>query len=119
MRHRYLFWSLSLMFGLFAALQYNDPDPHLWVTLYLLPAAVMAWAALRPLPRWLPLLLAVVYAGLAVWWWPARFDGLTGAMSPGTTVEEGREALGLLICATALLVAAWLGSSSRSAPASA
>jgi hypothetical protein len=105
---RSAFWALALMFLGFAALQLNDPDPDLWVPLYLVPAGLMAWAANAhpPLPRWLPLVLAVVYLGLGIWWWPARFDGVTGAMNPHTTVEEGREALGLFICAICLALAA-------------
>jgi len=108
-RHRYLFTGLALMYLVFAYLQFNDPDPWLWVPLYVVPAAVMAWAATaRPLPRWLPLGLALAYVALAAWWWPSRFDGVTGPMNPGTTVEEGRESLGLLIAALGLGAAAWL-----------
>ncbi|GAA4348065.1 hypothetical protein GCM10023185_03630 [Hymenobacter saemangeumensis] len=115
-RHRYLFGGLSLMYLAFAYLQLNDPDPALWVTLYLVPAAVMAWAATaREMPRWLPAGLALAYVALALWWWPARFDGLTGPMNPGTTVEEGRESLGLLIAALGLGAAAWLRSYRRAA----
>ncbi|AYA36209.1 hypothetical protein D3Y59_03495 [Hymenobacter oligotrophus] len=108
MRNRYLFGTLSLLLVVFAALQLNDPDPLLWVTLYLLPAATLAWAAARPLPRWVPGLLALAYLGLSAWWWPNRFDGVTGPMNPNTTVEDAREALGLLICAACLSLAAWL-----------
>ncbi|UYZ59905.1 transmembrane 220 family protein [Hymenobacter latericus] len=113
MRYRYLFGTLSLLLVVFAALQLNDPDPLLWVTLYLLPAATLAWAARRPLPRWLPGLLAVAYLGLGAWWWPTRFDGVTGPMNPGTTIEDAREALGLFICAGCLAVAGWLGQARR------
>lgn len=103
---RYVFWILALMFVFFAALQLNDPDPALWVPLYLVPAALMAWAArgVRG-PRWLLWLAAVVYVGLGIWWWPSHFDGVTGPMNPHTTVEEGREALGLFICAACLALA--------------
>lgn len=31
-------WSFTVMFVLFAALQYNDPDPYIWVPLYLYAA---------------------------------------------------------------------------------
>lgn len=103
---RYVFWSLTVLFLVFAGLQLNDPDPLVWVPLYLVPAATMARAASgRPRPRWLSWALAVAYTGLAVWWWPARFDGVTGPMNAHTTVEECREALGLLICAACLALA--------------
>jgi hypothetical protein len=120
MRLTYLFTLLSLLLLVFAGLQYNDPDPQLWIPLYLLPATVSAYAASRPLPRWLPLLLMGAYLVLAAKWWPARFDGFTGSMSPDTTVEQSREAGGLLICALAFGLAAWLGPRRRLvAPASA
>ena len=35
-----------LLFILFAALQYNDPDPYLWIPLYLF-AAALCWLAFR------------------------------------------------------------------------
>ncbi|WP_160328168.1 transmembrane 220 family protein [Solirubrum puertoriconensis] len=114
MRHRYIFGTLCLLLVAFAGLQLNDPDPLLWVTLYLLPAATLAWAAARPLPRWVPAVLALAYLGLSAWWWPTRFDGVTGPMNPGTTIEDAREALGLLICASCLGLAAWLGQHRRS-----
>jgi hypothetical protein len=105
---RYVFWTLALLYVLFAALQLNDPDPELWVTLYLVPAAVMAWAATgRSMHRAVPVLLALAYVALAYSWWPARFDGVTGPMNANTTVEEARESLGLLIAAAGLGVAAW------------
>ena len=36
---------LAVMFILFAAVQYNDPDPYIWMPIYLLPAAVCGFAA--------------------------------------------------------------------------
>jgi Transmembrane family 220, helix len=36
----------AFLFVLFAALQYNDPDPYIWVPLYLY-AAVLCWLASR------------------------------------------------------------------------
>lgn len=37
---------LSIVFVLFAVLQYNDPDPYLWIPLYLIPA-FLCWQASR------------------------------------------------------------------------
>lgn len=31
-------YSFAIIFVLFAALQYNDPDPYLWIPIYLYPA---------------------------------------------------------------------------------
>ena len=35
-----------VLFLLFAALQYNDPDPYVWIPLYLF-AAILCWQAFR------------------------------------------------------------------------
>jgi hypothetical protein len=32
-----------LVFILFAVVQYNDPDPYLWVPIYLYPALLCYW----------------------------------------------------------------------------
>ena len=37
---------MSVLFVVFAALQYNDPDPYLWMPIYLF-AAVICWLASR------------------------------------------------------------------------
>jgi len=104
---RYLLFFLTATYVVFAALQLNDPDPLVWVPLYLVPAAATLAAAFHRLPAWLGWALAAAYVALAVWWWPARYDGLTGPMNPATTVEEGRESLGLFIAAIGLALSAW------------
>lgn len=77
---RYFLFFLTAMFVIFAALQLNDPDPLLWVPLYLVPAGAALVAAFA----WLGYGLTVAYAALAGWWWPAHFDGVTGPMPPTT-----------------------------------
>ena len=99
---RILLYLLTTTFVVFAALQLNDPDPGLWAPLYLVPATVTFLAARGRFPAVIGGGLAVAYTVLAAWWWPARYDGLTGAMNPHTTVEEARESLGLLIAAAGL-----------------
>ena len=36
----------SLVFFVFAALQYNDPDPYIWMPIYLY-ATILCWLAFR------------------------------------------------------------------------
>lgn len=78
-------WLLALLAVSFAALQYNDPDPLVWVGLYGSAAVALGLAALgRPLP---PLAWCVVGAGLtlvAISWpglrqYLANTDGVTVA----------------------------------------
>jgi hypothetical protein len=37
---------LSILFVIFAALQYNDPDPFIWIPIYLF-AAFLCWRAIK------------------------------------------------------------------------
>ncbi len=42
---KYFNYIFTLVFILFAAVQYNDPDPYLWIPIYLYPAAICLMAA--------------------------------------------------------------------------
>ncbi|MGH7268017.1 MAG: transmembrane 220 family protein [Candidatus Rokuibacteriota bacterium] len=98
---------MAVLFLTAAALQYNDPDPEVWMPFYLGAAA----ACLVPYRRALwP--LAAVMAGIALLWAaslaPAvlpgfAFGDMFRSMSAGNpTIELSRELLGLVI------VAAWM-----------
>ncbi|TCT12591.1 transmembrane family 220 protein [Tepidamorphus gemmatus] len=45
---RVLHGALCLMLLLFAALQYNDPDPEIWIPIYAIPGILAGIAAGRP-----------------------------------------------------------------------
>lgn len=73
---RYVNVLLGIAMVAFAAVQYNDPDPHVWVPIYGV-AAAWAFAAAFWLPRfsaaWTRVLLALsvlAYAGLVFYYWP-------------------------------------------------
>ncbi len=105
---------IALVFGLlfivFAALQYNDPDPEVWIPIYGLAAVscFMTWAGLA---RWWFLAgMAVLFAVAAVYQWPPRFEGFLfnelGMRS--LNIELAREAGGLAICSLVMIVLAFL-----------
>ncbi len=103
---------LAILFVLFAAVQYNDPDPQVWVPIYVV-AALACGLVYRGLGQWWWFAgLALVYAVAAWSQWPPVFEGLwlnqVGMKTPN--VELARESGGLLICAAAM---AWLGYSAR------
>src|SRR3712207_1241002 len=59
-------YSFIILFLLFAALQYNDPDPFIWIPIYLF-AAFLCYRALQK--RYDPILYVIgflVYGGYAV-----------------------------------------------------
>lgn len=106
---------LAILFTIFAVVQYNDPDPLLWISLYLLVAAIAGLAAVNIFPKWVirgALIGCVIGLGVLL---PDFMDWLnTGAESITETmktekphIELTREFLGLLICAIALGFQLW------------
>lgn len=97
----------------FAAVQWNDPDPWVWLTAYLVPAAICAASAAGRL-RWWPLPAGV---GAAAFAWAVGLLPAAATAEPravvrdlemhGPGVEEAREAVGLLIVAAVLASVAW------------
>jgi hypothetical protein len=93
------------MIGIFllsCAVQYNDPDPWLWIAAYGLAAVPTAFALAG---RFTPLVLPM---GLAYFGW-SMFNMPHIAPGEWLTTETSRESGGLMICAIwmAVLTAAW------------
>ena len=96
---------LALLFTLFAYFQYNDPDPWLWITIYLVVAVICAFAAFDQYNRWV---IIIGLAGLIIYWgmllpsfisWLGEgMPTITGSMKAASPhIELVREFLGLLI----------------------
>jgi hypothetical protein len=90
-----------------AAVQYNDPDPGLWVTAYGVGALACGLYAAGRLPVALAAALGAAFAGGGLMLMleiagPATFLDLTGTEMMGVT-EGGREMVGLF------LIALWMG----------
>src|SRR5687768_6436288 len=91
------------LFVLSAVVQYNDPDPIRWVAMYGAAAAACVVAMYRAVPRWLPGLVAAA----AFVWIALLTPRVLGQVSFGEmfreagmatmAIEEGREAIGLLL----------------------
>ncbi len=96
---------LALLFFLMsAAVQYNDPDPFLWIGAYSIAAAAALLFLKGKLPLVVPLGLALAYLVGGVISWPEAFEGVQRTMANNKNVEQGREALGLFISAVFMLV---------------
>jgi Transmembrane family 220, helix len=106
----------AIAFLLFAVLQYNDPDPFLWIPIYLY-AAILCWLAFRnkfyPLAYWIGMLVYLAYAvflffdkdGVLSWATEHNREGLLQSMKAEKPwIEETREFGGLIIVFVALLV---------------
>ncbi len=105
-----------LAFILFAVLQYNDPDPYIWVPIYLY-TAVLCWLAFRnkfyPIAYWIGLLVYTAYAvykifdqdGLLDWITKHNAENIAETMKAEKPwVEESREFFGLLILIVVLII---------------
>lgn len=105
-----------VLFLLFGGLQYNDPDPYLWIPLYVY-AAVLCWLAFRR--KFYPgLYLAgiVVYTLYAAYLffskdgmldWMRQHDAENIAQEMKATkpwIEATREVMGLVIMVVVLLI---------------
>lgn len=100
----------GLLFALFAAFQYNDPDPEVWVPIYGFAAVACGMAYAGVGRWWFFVLMAAVYVVAAYYQWPPRFEGFLfdelGMRS--MNIEMAREAGGLAICAAVMGLLAWL-----------
>ncbi len=103
-----------ILFLGFAALQYNDPDPLVWITIYMAMVVVCLLAVQKRSYKILTIILAIIYIGYAAilspalfTWWQSDdrgllFDDLAKMQFP--YIEETREFLGLMICLGVLAI---------------
>ncbi|HEY2348102.1 MAG TPA: transmembrane 220 family protein [Puia sp.] len=103
-------------FILFAALQYNDPDPYVWMPIYLY-AALLCWLSIRkkfsPAAYRAGFIVYGSYAlykafdenGLIDWITKHKAQNIAGTMKAETPwVEEAREFFGLIIVIAVLAI---------------
>jgi hypothetical protein len=106
--------TISIIFGvlfvLFAALQYNDPDPQVWVPIYGFAAMACIMALSRIRQAWFLGLMALIYGIAALYQWPPAFEGflLNEVGMKTINIELARESGGLVLCAVAMGLLAWL-----------
>ncbi len=102
-----IYWVLSVVFALFALVQYNDPDPVQWILMYAGVAVHFGMAALGRLYRpavWVWLAAAVIWAATLfpdfMNWINMGEPSIVETMKAETPwVELTREFLGLVIAA--------------------
>lgn len=112
-----LLWVFTGIFLLFAAWQYNDPDPLRWAAMYGYTAVCFGLTALGKQQNWL-FIAGLVISG--IWmatllpdfidWVKMGAPTITGTMKAESPhVELTREFLGLLICCAGYGSLLWLG----------
>ena len=107
---------LCLLFIMSAILQYNDPDPYLWIPIYLYGAILCALAARNrfyPTAYIIGIVVYGVYAGYKFftkdgvldWLKEHHAENIAATMKAGRPwIEETREFFGLVLLIIALLM---------------
>ncbi len=106
----------AILFVVFAGLQYNDPDPYIWMPIYLF-AAFICWMGARkkfyPALTLFGVLLYAVYAlllffekdGVIDWFSQHNAENIAGQMKASTPwIEDTREFFGLILTSFACLM---------------
>jgi len=113
-----------VLFILFAALQYNDPDPYVWMPIYLYSSVLCYKAAQKrfyPKAYLLGIIVYGVYAmylffdktGVLDWIAQHRAESMVQTMQATKPwIEESREFFGLMIL-IAVLATNWIYSANR------
>jgi hypothetical protein len=105
-----------IVFLIFAALQYNDPDPYIWIPIYLYAAILCALAVANkfyPVAYWIGIIAYGIYAldeffskdGVLDWIKKHHAENIAHTMKAETPwIEETREFFGLVILIVVLLI---------------
>lgn len=108
------FWTLAFL--LFAYWQFNDPDPEIWVSVYVYGAIMSGLAATERYPL-IPLLTGAVLCLLGSLYffpqsvsdWVAQEWEQQDLSMKTMDMEEARESFGLMIIFIITSIAAWMG----------
>lgn len=114
MRHKIIHFILAAIFSLFAIVQYNDPDPVLWILIYGSVAILAALKLYMKQVNFRPLILTIIgilslYAlvhipGFIEYLRKPDKGELFGTMIYDRPwIEQTREFLGLLLCIGSLV----------------
>lgn len=103
---RYFGYTMTAIFVVFAILQYNDPDPYIWIPIYLVAAAFSALAANKIGNKLALIAGMVLYFTGSILLFPANNmdewlhaeEKAKGLEMNMPFVEEARESMGLFIC---------------------
>ena len=107
------------IFSISAMLQYNDPDPFLWILLYLSGALLSLFALRGKFHLWIFSFAIFIYFGFAVYYFFAphgvlfwileqHSESIVQSMKADQPwIEETREFFGLLILITASVINIW------------
>ena len=112
-----LFKVLAIVFGILflvsAGLQYNDPDPFVWIVIWGLAGIITLAYAFNRIPMSVPLISGIAALIGFFYTYPEKFEGFEIGQGDIKNIEEGREAFGLLIISMVMLLLAFRGLAKR------
>jgi uncharacterized membrane protein len=114
LKYFFIFWTIGFL--LFAYWQVNDPDPQIWVSVYILAAIFCGLAVMEKHPL-IPLGIIIVACIIgAVYFYPSSVSEWVNYELENKDLtmktqesEEARETFGLMIMAAVLSVSAYFG----------
>ncbi|MFK7812584.1 MAG: transmembrane 220 family protein [Maribacter sp.] len=108
-----IFKIIALLFGILflvsAALQYNDPDPLVWMIIWGFAGIISIAFAFNRVFFTVPLVAGILALVGFFYSYPEKFEGFEIGVGDIKNIEEGREAFGLLIIAIVMLTLALRG----------
>lgn len=99
----------AVLFIYAAAVQYNDPDATKWYAIYGMAALASVLFAFGQLRTLWAIILMTFYIGFAMYSWPEKFEGVTIGKGDIVNIEQGREALGMLISGLVMAIYLFVG----------
>ena len=89
----------ALILLAFAVIQYNDPDPEVWITIYGIGALLCLLNIKKMYRNVRAISLIFILAGFvfSIYNWPSEWLGFDQTDPPNINVEKARESCGLLI----------------------
>lgn len=105
---KFVYWFFIVIYVLSAVVQYNDPDPLVWIASYLVPAFMCYYRLKGKGDRVQYVAIGLVYLLWSINQFPPEWEGLMiDHLSMKTiNVELGRESLGLGMCTVGLWICA-------------
>lgn len=95
--------AMTVLFISWAAFQYNDPDPFIWILVY----GIAALVSVLFLIKRLPLVFPIVFLAVTLVWGIYLSTGITYE-PPLIQIEEWREMMGLFVVSIWMGFLAWM-----------
>jgi len=97
----------GILFLVSAGLQYNDPDPLVWMLIWGLAGLIALASAFNKVSFVIPLVTGIAALVGFFYLYPEKFEGFEIGAGDIKNIEEAREAFGFLIISIVLLVLAF------------